>query len=69
MSGETSNKPWGGVFSGATDPRVERFTQSVSFDRRLAEQDIRGSIAHARMLAGVGSTASSIQSYLRGFFF
>ncbi len=47
-------KPWGGVFSEATDARVEAFTESVSYDQRLAAQDIRGSIAHARMLAAVG---------------
>jgi argininosuccinate lyase len=52
--GDASNKPWGGVFRSGADPRVERFTESVSFDRRLGAQDIRGSIAHARMLAGVG---------------
>ena len=33
---------------------MERFTESVSFDRRLAKHDIRGSIAHATMLAEVG---------------
>jgi argininosuccinate lyase len=49
-----ATKPWGGVFDGATDPRVEKFTESVSFDRRLYAQDIRGSIAHARMLGTVG---------------
>ncbi|MCA9230611.1 MAG: argininosuccinate lyase [Planctomycetales bacterium] len=49
-----SDKPWSGVFDGATDPRVEKFTESVSFDHRLYEQDIRGSSAHARMLASVG---------------
>ena len=48
------SKPWGGVFDGAADPRVEKFTESVSFDRRLYAHDIRGSIAHARMLANVG---------------
>jgi argininosuccinate lyase len=47
-------KPWSGVFQEATDSRVERFSESVSFDSRLAQQDIRGSIAHARMLASVG---------------
>lgn len=47
-------KPWGGVFTEATDPRVEGFTESVRFDRRLFAQDIRGSIAHAQMLAKVG---------------
>ena len=43
-----------GVFDQATDRRVEEFTESVSFDRRLYAQDIEGSIAHAQMLAKVG---------------
>ena len=47
-------KAWGGAFSQATDPRVETFTESISFDARLAQVDIRGSQAHARMLAAVG---------------
>jgi argininosuccinate lyase len=49
-----SVKPWGGAFEQQTDPRVEIFTESISFDRRLAAVDIRGSQAHARMLAKVG---------------
>lgn len=49
-----SKKPWGGRFEGGTDRRVEEFTESISFDNRLFEHDIRGSIAHARMLAHVG---------------
>lgn len=47
-------KPWGGRFSEATDAFVERFTASVHFDQRLYRQDIRGSIAHAEMLAAQG---------------
>lgn len=47
-------KAWGGRFEGKTDPRVEKFTESISFDARLAAVDIRGSQAHARMLAHVG---------------
>ena len=47
-------KPWAGRFTEPTDALVERFTESVSFDRRLAKHDIRGSIAHATMLAEVG---------------
>jgi argininosuccinate lyase len=47
-------KTWGGRFEGETDPRVEKFTESISFDARLAAVDIRGSQAHARMLAHVG---------------
>ena len=53
-----SQKAWGGVFDVATDRRVEQFTESVSFDRRLFAQDIEGSIAHARMLAKVGLLTS-----------
>src|SRR5438477_8588939 len=43
-----------GVFSKSADIRVERFTESISFDHRLYAQDITGSIAHAEMLAKVG---------------
>jgi argininosuccinate lyase len=49
-----SNKAWSGVFEQATDKRVEKFTESVSFDHRLYAQDIRCSTAHAQMLAQVG---------------
>ena len=49
-----SAKPWGGAFDEKTDPLVEKFTESISFDHRLAAVDIRGSQAHARMLAKVG---------------
>jgi argininosuccinate lyase len=47
-------KAWSGVFNEATDRRVEQFTESISFDRRLYAHDIQGSIAHAQMLAKVG---------------
>lgn len=47
-------KAWGGRFQQATDPRVEAFTESISFDKRLAAVDIRGSMAHATMLAHCG---------------
>lgn len=43
-----------GVFQQSADQRVEAFTESISFDRRLYEHDIVGSIAHAKMLAKVG---------------
>ena len=47
-------KLWSGRFKEPVDERVKRFTASVDFDRRLAKQDIAGSIAHARMLAAAG---------------
>lgn len=43
-------KLWGGRFSKKTDPLMEAFTSSIAFDSRLAEYDVLGSIAHARML-------------------
>ncbi len=45
-----ATKPWSGRFSEPVDDLVKRFTASVRFDQRLAEFDIQGSIAHARML-------------------
>lgn len=47
-------KAWGGRFREETDPRVEKFTESISFDARLAQVDLRGSKAHAQMLSEVG---------------
>ena len=41
---------WSGRFSEPVSELVKRFTASVDFDRRLAEFDIDGSLAHARML-------------------
>ena len=50
----SQKKAWGGVFNEPTDKRVEAFSESVSFDQRLANEDIDGSIAHAKMLAACG---------------
>ncbi len=49
-----AKKPWSGRFEGQTETKVEEFTSSLNFDRRLYRQDIAGSIAHARMLAHQG---------------
>ena len=50
-------KAWGGRFAQAPDRRLETFNASVAFDVRLVLEDIRGSIAHARMLAKQGIIA------------
>ena len=50
----SDKKLWAGRFNQPTDAFVEAFTASVEFDQRLAEQDIRGSMAHATMLARQG---------------
>jgi argininosuccinate lyase len=47
-------KLWSGRFSEPVSERVKRYTASIPFDYRLAEFDIEGSIAHARMLKAVG---------------
>src|SRR5512139_425802 len=62
-----ARKPWGGRFSGATDPAVERFSASIHFDRALARHDLRGSRAQARMLGDVGLIpARDARELLRG---
>ena len=53
-----TNSSWGGRFNEPVDAFVARFTASVDFDQRLAQQDIQGSIAHAKMLAKVGILTS-----------
>ncbi len=53
MTSNNTKKPWGGRFTAPTDEFVEIFTESVSYDQRLAHYDIMGSIAHVRMLAKV----------------
>lgn len=52
------SKLWGGRFQKSTDEAVESFTASINVDVRLWEVDIRGSIAHARMLGKVGVLTS-----------
>ncbi|MCC8179537.1 MAG: argininosuccinate lyase, partial [Planctomycetes bacterium] len=47
-------KMWKGRFKSSTHPLMEAFGQSISFDKELAEQDVRGSLAHANMLASIG---------------
>ena len=50
----SKDKLWGGRFTQPTDKFVEEFTASIQFDKRMYHQDIRGSIAHARMLGKQG---------------
>ncbi len=46
-----SDHTWSGRFAEPVSDLVKRYTASVSFDQRMAAQDVRGSLAHARMLA------------------
>jgi len=44
----------GGRFKGGTDPIMEKFNESISFDKRMWSQDLRGSVAYAKGIAKVG---------------
>src|SRR5699024_3732295 len=46
----SKNQMWGGRFEHGNTADVIRFNESISFDQRLAQQDIQGSIAHTKML-------------------
>ncbi len=63
-------KLWGGRFGKATDGLVDDFHSSISFDQRLYEQDILGSVAHATMLGEQGiippADAEAIVAGLKG---
>ena len=59
----TQKKLWGGRFATTTNELMEQFSASIGYDWRLYDQDIRGSMAHARMLSakGILSEAEFIQ--------
>lgn len=49
-----SKKLWGGRFDGKNEEWVDTFGASIFFDYQLAEQDIKGSLAHVAMLGKTG---------------
>ena len=51
---QASNQMWGGRFASGPDAIMEEINASIDFDRKLYAQDIRGSLAHAAMLAKTG---------------
>jgi argininosuccinate lyase len=50
----SADKLWAGRFTEETSPLVDAYTSSLAVDRRIALEDVRGSIAHARMLGKQG---------------
>ncbi len=54
MTSSAAQYTWAGRFSEPVSDLVKRYTASVDFDQRMWQQDIRGSLAHARMLARQG---------------
>jgi argininosuccinate lyase len=64
---KSANKMWGGRFAASPAEIMEEINASISFDKALAPQDIRGSKAHAAMLGETGIiTKSDAREILRG---
>ena len=55
----SQNKMWGGRFAAGPDAIMKAINASITFDRRMAAQDIQGSQAHAAMLGAVGIISDS----------
>ncbi len=60
------NRMWGGRFSEGPDAAMEEINASIDFDQRLFRQDIRGSKAHAEMLAETGIIAADDAERIAG---
>jgi argininosuccinate lyase len=54
MPKNSSNKMWGGRFDAKPSNLMQEINQSITFDKKLYKQDIKGSTAHAKMLTKVG---------------
>jgi len=65
MTDKTSNAMWGGRFAAGPDAIMEAINASISFDQRMAAQDIAGSRAHAAMLAAQGIITDSDANAIR----
>src|SRR5205823_7598713 len=57
---------WKGRFATGLDPRIRAFTASLELDQRIALHDVRGSIAHARMLGRQGILPAAEASAIVG---
>ncbi len=64
---DKTKKLWGGRFSESTSHIAERISSSIDFDSRLYHQDIKGSLAHAKMLKKIGIlTGKELKDIERG---
>ncbi|MBU2957006.1 argininosuccinate lyase [Paracoccus sp. 1_MG-2023] len=64
-SNDAANSMWGGRFAAGPDAIMEAINASIGFDRRLYAQDIRGSRAHAAMLAAQGIISDNDATAIR----
>ena len=58
---KTSNQMWGGRFASGPAAIMQAINASISFDRKLYAEDIKGSIAHSEMLAKTGIISAADQ--------
>ncbi|HOP64942.1 MAG TPA: argininosuccinate lyase [Spirochaetota bacterium] len=67
MTDKKEKKLWGGRFDQGSSDITERISKSVHFDSKMFRQDIRGSIAHARMLEKMGIlSAGELDNIIKG---
>src|SRR5690348_18274878 len=62
---EAANPQWGARFAAGPSVIMQEINASIGFDRKLWRQDIRGSLAHAAMLAKVGIISSEDEAAIR----
>ncbi len=65
MPDSGANRMWGGRFAAGPSAIMQAINASIDFDRRMWRQDIRGSLAHASMLAKVGIITAEDESKIR----
>lgn len=65
---EDANSMWGGRFGGGPDAIMREINASIPFDKRLWQQDIAGSRAHAKMLAEQGIISAEDEAAIAGGF-
>jgi argininosuccinate lyase len=63
---EPANLQWGGRFAGGPSAIMRDINASIGFDRKLWRQDIRGSLAHAAMLAKIGLISGEDERAING---
>jgi argininosuccinate lyase len=61
-----SNRMWGGRFASGPADIMEEINASIDFDKRLAPQDVRGSLAHAAMLGKTGILSADDVAAIEG---
>jgi argininosuccinate lyase len=64
-SDKPANMQWGGRFAGGPSVIMQDINASIGFDRKLWRQDIRGSLAHAAMLAKIGLLTAEDEAAIR----